>query len=91
LKRTFVAGHEVQVELLPRQVAQLYEQYWQVPLIEYDPTGQLDRHWKLKREPQHVLQLVHLLGCSVQVAQGELQATQVEVLRLATDPEGQLT
>jgi hypothetical protein len=46
---------------------------------------------KLKREPQHVLQLVHLLGCSVQVAQGELQATQVEVLRLATDPEGQLT
>jgi hypothetical protein len=45
----------------------------------------------LKREPQQEEQLVHLLGCSVQVAQGELQATQVEVFWLATDPAGQLT
>lgn len=75
----------------PRQVAQLYEQYWQVPLTEKVPTGHEVRHWKLKREPQQEEQLVHLLGCSVQVAQGELQATQVEVLRLATEPAGQLT
>lgn len=54
------------------------------------PTGQEVRHWKLKREPQQDEQLVHLLGCSVQVAQGALQVTQEEVLRLATEPAGQL-
>lgn len=81
----------MQVEFEPRQVAQLYEQYWQVPLTEKVPTGQLVRHWKLKSDPQQEEQLVHLLGCSVQVAHGELQGTQVEVLRLATEPAGQLT
>ena len=44
-----------------------------------------------KRDPQHEAQLVHLLGCSVQVAQGALHGTQLEVFKLATDPDGQLT
>jgi hypothetical protein len=44
----------------------------------------------LKSDPQQEAQLVHLLGCSVQVLQGELHETQVELVVLATDPAGQL-
>jgi hypothetical protein len=44
----------------------------------------------LKSDPQQDAQVVHLLGCSVQVAQGALHVTQVELVVLATDPAGQL-
>jgi len=41
-------------------------------------------------DPQHDWQVVHLDGCSTQVAHGELQSTQVDEVFEATEPAGQL-
>ena len=74
--------------LVPMHEAQLNEQNLQAPSDEKVPTGHEARHSLLKRDPQQAEQLVHWLGCSLQVRHGALQGRHLVLSALATAPGG---
>jgi hypothetical protein len=89
LYKILFEAHEVQVVLLPKQVAQSYEQNSHFPRDEKVEIGQVFTQSKLNKFPQQLSQVVHLLGWLVQVLQGLLHGTHFDVVLSATEPSGQ--